>query len=82
MMCWSALIVLCQQFFPQVTEKVAHWGPLPHSHGHHHGVQNLGLNTNAIWLAAGSIVIKEWLYQASTCIDFKFKSSSVDRILT
>jgi divalent metal cation (Fe/Co/Zn/Cd) transporter len=82
MMGWSALIVLCQQFFPQATAIVAHWGLLPHSHGHHHDVESLGLNTNAIWLAAASIVIKEWLYQASTYTDFKFKSSSVDRIST
>jgi divalent metal cation (Fe/Co/Zn/Cd) transporter len=42
-------------------------GLLPHSHGHHHGGGDLGPNINAAWLAAGSIVIKEWLYRASKC---------------
>jgi divalent metal cation (Fe/Co/Zn/Cd) transporter len=66
LMGWSALISLCQQFFPETAEVAAHWGLLPHSHGHHHGGDGLGPNINAAWLAAGSIVIKEWLYRAST----------------
>lgn len=65
MMGWAALIALAQQFFPEAAEVAAHWGLLPHSHGHHHGVDDLGPNINAAWLAAGSIVIKEWLYRAS-----------------
>jgi divalent metal cation (Fe/Co/Zn/Cd) transporter len=62
---WTALIALCQQFFPEAAEIAANWGLLPHSHGHHHGAGDLGPNINAAWLAAGSIVIKEWLYRAS-----------------
>jgi divalent metal cation (Fe/Co/Zn/Cd) transporter len=65
MMGWAAVIALCQQFFPEFAEMAAHYGLLPHSHGHHHGVGELGPNINAAWLAAGSIVIKEWLYRAS-----------------
>jgi hypothetical protein len=34
-----------------------------HSHGHSHAA--LGPSLNAAWLAAGTVVIKEWLYQAS-----------------
>jgi hypothetical protein len=64
---WSALITLLQQFFPEAAEFAAHWGLLPHSHGHSHGADDLGPNINAAWLAAGSIVIKEWLYRASEC---------------
>lgn len=65
MMGWTALIALCQQFAPEFYEVVSSWGLLPHSHGHHHGVEDLGPNINAAWLAAGSIAIKEWLYRAS-----------------
>lgn len=70
LMGWTALIALCQQFFPGAAEAAAHWGLLPHSHGHghSHGADGLGPNINAVWLAAGSIVIKEWLYRASKCI--------------
>jgi len=65
LMGWAALIALCQQFFPGAAETAASWGLLPHSHGHHHAGDSLGPNINAVWLAAGSIAIKEWLYRAS-----------------
>lgn len=45
--------------------------PSSHSHGgmfghsHSHGPADLGPNINAAWLAAGSIIIKEYLYRAS-----------------
>lgn len=65
---WAALIALAQQFFPEATEIAAQWGILPHSHGHHHGGEDLGPNINAAWLAGASILIKEWLYRASRCI--------------
>lgn len=65
LMGWTALVALAQQFFPEAAEVAAHWGLLPHSHGHHHGVEGLGPNINAAWLAGGSIIIKEWLYRAS-----------------
>lgn len=64
MMGWSALITIMQQFFPEFAETVANLGLLAHSH-HHHGADELGPNINAAWLAAGSILIKEWLYRAS-----------------
>ena len=37
------------------------FGGLGHSHSHCHSIPDL----NAAWLAAGSIVVKEWLYRAS-----------------
>lgn len=67
LMGWTALIAIAQQFFPGAAEVAANWGLLPHSHGHAHGAGDLGPNINAVWLAAGSIVIKEWLYRASRC---------------
>ena len=35
-------------------------------HSHSHNTTDLGPNLNAAWLAAGSIVVKEYLYRAST----------------
>ncbi|KAF1947193.1 hypothetical protein EJ02DRAFT_440413 [Clathrospora elynae] len=75
LMGWTALIALCQQFFPGATEAAAHWGLLPHSHGHHHGVDGLGPNIHAMWLAGGSIIIKEWLYRATLKIAIERKST-------
>ncbi|KAH7109058.1 cation efflux family-domain-containing protein [Dendryphion nanum] len=76
MMGWAALIAICQQFFPEAAHVAAHWGLLPHSHGHHHhGADDLGPNINAAWLAGGSILIKEWLYRATLKIAKERKSS-------
>lgn len=63
----NALQVLLTQFFPEAAETLAHSGLLGHghSHGHSHGVEALGPNINAAWLAGGSIIVKEWLYRAS-----------------
>lgn len=61
--------VLLDQFFPAAAEAIAHAGILGHGHGHghshSHGALALGPNINAAWLAAGSIVVKEWLYRSS-----------------
>lgn len=59
--------VLLAQFYPDVAETVAHSGILGHGHGHSHS-HGLGPSIHAAWLAAGSIVVKEWLYHASKCI--------------
>lgn len=55
--------VLLAQFYPDVAETVAHSGMLGHGHSHSHGP--IGPSIHAAWLAAGSIVVKEWLYRAS-----------------
>lgn len=58
---YTALIHLYAEFFTG--------GNLPefleHVHGHSHSHSDLGPNVNAAWLAAGSIVVKEWLYRSS-----------------
>ncbi|KAL1649850.1 mitochondrial metal transporter [Didymella pomorum] len=74
MMGWSALITIMQQFFPEFAETVANLGLLAHSH-HHHGADDLGPNINAAWLAAGSILIKEWLYRATLKVANERKST-------
>ncbi|KAF2643098.1 hypothetical protein P280DRAFT_467179 [Massarina eburnea CBS 473.64] len=75
MMGWAALMALAQQLFPEATAIAAQWGLMPHSHGHHHGVDDMGPSIHAAWLAAGSIFIKEWLYRATLKIANERKSS-------
>lgn len=74
----QAVMALTQQFFPQIFEALSHLGIFEHvhSHGHDHGHMDLGPNINAAWLAAGSIVVKEWLYRATMKVA-KEKRSSV-----
>lgn len=57
--------VLLAQVYPEAAEILAHSGLLGHGHSHSHGAEILGPSIHAVWLAAGSIVIKEWLYRAS-----------------
>jgi divalent metal cation (Fe/Co/Zn/Cd) transporter len=66
LMGWHAVDALWLQFFADstLTEMVG----LGHGHGghsHSHSHSDLGPNVNAAWLAGGSILIKEYLYQAS-----------------
>ncbi|GFF63440.1 hypothetical protein IFM47457_00366 [Aspergillus lentulus] len=67
--------VLLDQFFPEAAEAIAHSGVVGHGHSHVHGVQALGPNINAAWLAGGSIIVKEWLYRATMKIANERKSS-------
>lgn len=62
----NALDTLYMQFFVDLAQAAEdhHHGLfsfLAHSHSHQHALPDL----NAAWLAAGSIVVKEWLYRAS-----------------
>ena len=65
----NAAEVLVTRFFPDIAEAVAQLGDLGHGgshlHGHSHGAEMIGPGINAAWLAAGSVVVKEWLYRAS-----------------
>ncbi|KGO75797.1 Cation efflux protein [Penicillium italicum] len=65
--------VLLAQFYPDVAETVAHSGILGHGHSHSHGP--IGPSIHAAWIAAGSIVVKEWLYHATMKIADERKSS-------
>ncbi|KAF3398790.1 Mitochondrial metal transporter 2 [Talaromyces pinophilus] len=73
----DATQTLLSQFAPEAFEALEHAGLLfhGHSHSHDHGAEVLGPNINAIWLAAGSIVAKEWLYRATMKIAQERKSS-------
>ncbi|KAA8646988.1 hypothetical protein EYZ11_000086 [Aspergillus tanneri] len=67
--------VLLAQFYPEAAEAISHLGALGHSHSHSHGVEVLGPSIHAAWLAAGSIIIKEWLYRATMKVANERKSS-------
>lgn len=60
----NACEVLYHQFFVDAAAAAGHGGMF--GHGHSHGAADMGPNINAAWLAAGSIVVKEYLYRAST----------------
>ena len=66
-MCYSSSLILYAHFMADphaAAELLAH----AHSHGHSHGGHGHDAITpslHAAWLAAGTIAIKEWLYQAS-----------------
>ncbi|KAL4753757.1 hypothetical protein BDW72DRAFT_13046 [Aspergillus terricola var. indicus] len=66
--------VLLDQFFPEAAQAISHLD-LGHGHSHSHGVDVLGPSIHAAWLAAGSIVVKEWLYHATMKIAVERKSS-------
>ncbi|KAI2794243.1 hypothetical protein POX_a00834 [Penicillium oxalicum] len=71
----NASQVLLAQFYPDLAEMLAHSGLLGHGHSHSHGIDVHGPSIHAAWLAAGSIVIKEWLYHATMKIAKERKSS-------
>lgn len=55
---------LYHEFFPAAVEAAGHaHGIMGHSHSH--SAKDLIPNINAAWLAAGSIIVKEYLYRAS-----------------
>ncbi|PSK57789.1 Metal tolerance protein C1 [Elsinoe australis] len=71
----QAVMALTMQFFPDVASFLSSIGLFAHIHDHGHGVEDLGPNINAAWLAGGSILIKEWLYRATMKIAEEKKSS-------
>ncbi|OJJ55240.1 hypothetical protein ASPSYDRAFT_99847, partial [Aspergillus sydowii CBS 593.65] len=66
--------VLLDQFYPEAAEAISHLD-LGHGHSHSHGLDVLGPSIHAAWLAAGSIVVKEWLYHATMKVANERKSS-------
>lgn len=60
----SSLETLYAHFMldPAAAHELLHHG---HGHGHSHGAMAMGPSIHAAWLAAGTVLIKEWLYHAS-----------------
>lgn len=46
-----------------------------HAHGHSHSHATAGPSLHAAWLAAGTVILKEWLYQATMKVAKERKSS-------
>ena len=72
----NSIDTIYMQFFVEASQHAGEhshglFGFAGHSHGHTHSIPNL----NAAWLAAGSIVVKEWLYRATMKIARERKSS-------
>ncbi|SCU91839.1 LADA_0F12420g1_1 [Lachancea dasiensis] len=57
---WSSLCAIVGPWLPQAMMNI-----LSHSHSHSHGVAEDVTDVNAAWIAAGSIVVKEWIFRAT-----------------
>ncbi|KAM3480746.1 hypothetical protein MY5147_001035 [Beauveria neobassiana] len=73
---WDSAISLFAHFDPErahdILEHVGHG----HGHSHSHNPADLGIpSVHAAWLAAGTILIKEWLYRATMKVARERKSS-------
>ncbi|KAK2590296.1 mitochondrial metal transporter [Conoideocrella luteorostrata] len=71
---WESAISLYGHFNPEGAHHIfEHVG---HGHSHSHSPADLGIpNIHAVWLAAGTILIKEWLYHATMKVAQERKSS-------
>ncbi|OAA38565.1 Cation efflux protein [Metarhizium rileyi] len=71
---WESAISLYGHFNPEGAHEIfEHVG---HGHSHSHSPADLGIpNIHAVWLAAGTILIKEWLYHATMKVARERKSS-------
>ena len=61
-MCLNSCEILYAHFFLD-THTAAEMAM--HAHGHSHSHAHAGPSLHAAWLAAGTVLVKEWLYQAS-----------------
>jgi cation diffusion facilitator family transporter len=73
-MCMNSCESLYAHFFLD-PETAAHMASHGHSHGHSHSHGNIVPSIHAAWLAAGTVVIKEWLYHATMKVARERKSS-------
>lgn len=68
---WESAISLYGHFNPEGAHHI--FEHIGHGHSHSHSPADLGIpNIHAVWLAAGTIFIKEWLYHASTSFPISF----------
>ncbi|KKA26764.1 hypothetical protein TD95_001709 [Thielaviopsis punctulata] len=77
LMCWSSLVALLTQLG---IDSAALGGLLAHAHdhGHSHSHSHMEVGApslHAAWLAGGTIMIKEWLYQKTMAVARERKSS-------
>ncbi|KAI9804877.1 MAG: hypothetical protein M1825_001246 [Sarcosagium campestre] len=74
-MCFSACNIVYAQVFLDAAAAVEHVAHAHHGHSHSHSAAEMLPDIKAAWLAAGSIVIKEWLYRATMKVARERKSS-------
>jgi divalent metal cation (Fe/Co/Zn/Cd) transporter len=79
---YGSLLTLYGHFFLDPTaaaETLAHAHAHSHGHGHDHGGEaDLIPSIHAAWLAAGTVAIKEWLYQASKSEHFPIRAAAAN----
>lgn len=61
-MCLNSCEILYAHFF---LDAHAAAEAAAHAHGHSHSHAHMGPSIHAAWLAAGTVILKEWLYHAS-----------------
>ncbi|ODA82572.1 hypothetical protein RJ55_01079 [Drechmeria coniospora] len=74
---WESAISLFGHFSPETAHILEHMGGgHGHGHSHSHSAASLGIpSIHAAWLAAGTILIKEWLYHATMKVARERRSS-------
>ncbi|SCU80914.1 LAME_0B04984g1_1 [Lachancea meyersii CBS 8951] len=68
---WGSLCAIAAPFLP---DTVMHY-LASHSHSHVHGSPDDVTNINAAWIAAGSIAVKEWIFNATKKVAKETKSN-------
>ena len=71
---WASLCAIVGPIIPHtIIESLS--SIIGHSHSHSHSAVDDITNINAAWIAAGSIVAKEWIFQATKKIAIQTKSN-------
>ncbi|KAF4510325.1 hypothetical protein G6O67_002219 [Ophiocordyceps sinensis] len=73
---WESALSLFGHFNPEAARELLEHVGHGHGHGHSHSAASLGIpSIHAAWLAAGTILIKEWLYHATMKVARERRSS-------
>ncbi|KAK5989136.1 Mitochondrial metal transporter 2 [Cladobotryum mycophilum] len=73
---WDSAITLYGHWDPETAHHILEHVGHGHGHSHSHSHTDLDIpSLHAIWLAAGTILIKEWLYRATMKVARERKSS-------
>ncbi|PHH74514.1 hypothetical protein CDD80_3019 [Ophiocordyceps camponoti-rufipedis] len=73
---WESAISLYANYDPEAAHHILEHVGHGHGHSHSHSAASLGIpSIHAAWLAAGTILVKEWLYHATIKVARERKSS-------
>ncbi|QHS76517.1 Mmt2p [Saccharomyces paradoxus] len=71
---WSSLCAIVGPIIPHVIlESMA--GLIGETHSHSQSLTQQATNVNAVWIAAGSILVKEWVFQATKKVAIQTNSN-------